>query len=103
VAIPAGVVSDGLMRAMIALLQMSAQHCGAARADVPEGSQLMGRERVAPSLEELLFVLAKDIGDFQPMFGHGCCGSPFIWWMGFSSSASKGLGASCIRRVETRR
>ena len=57
------------MRAMITLLQMSAQRGGAACADVPEGSPLMGRERIAPSLEELLFVLAKDIGDFEPNVG----------------------------------
>ena len=58
------VVRDGLMRAVITLLHVSAQRGGAACADVSEGSQLMGRERVTPSLEELLFVLAKDIGDF---------------------------------------
>src|SRR5881394_1424460 len=33
--IPARVVCDGLMRAVITLLQMSAQHSGAACADVP--------------------------------------------------------------------
>jgi hypothetical protein len=66
------------MRAVIALLQMSAKRGGAACADVPEGSQLMGRERVTPSLEELLFVLAKDIGDFQPMSAHCGCGPSFI-------------------------
>jgi hypothetical protein len=52
------------MRTVIALLHMSPQRGGAACADVTECSQLMGRECMAPSLEELLFVLAKDIGDF---------------------------------------
>src|SRR5271155_875907 len=80
----ARVIRDGLMRAVIALLQMGAQRGGAACADVPECSPLMGRERMAPSLEKLLFVLAKDIGDFQPMCGHCCCGSSFIERMGFS-------------------
>ena len=60
------------MRAVIALLRMGAQRGGAACADVPECSQLMGRECMAPSLEELLFVLAKDIGDFEPMSTHLC-------------------------------
>src|SRR5437868_2572290 len=101
--IPARVVRDGLMRAVIALLQMSAQHGGAACADVPECPQLLGRDRMAPSLEELLFVLAKDIGDFEPMPGHSCWGSSFEERMGFNASASKGLGAACIRRVETRK
>src|SRR5579863_617528 len=63
----------------------------------------MGRECRAPSLEELLFVLAKEIGDFQLMLGHCCWGSSFVELMGLSSSASKGLGAACIRRVETRK
>jgi hypothetical protein len=76
-AISARVVRDGLMRTVIALLQMSAKRGGAACADVTECSQLVGRECMARSLEELLFMLAKDIGDFQPMSGHGCCGSSF--------------------------
>jgi hypothetical protein len=91
------------MRAVIALLQMSAKRGGAACADVSECPQLLGRKRMVPSLKELLFVLAKDIGDFQPMIAHCCWGSSFVSRMGFSSSASKGLGAACIRRVETRK
>ena len=76
--IPARVVRDGLMRAVIALLQMSAKRGGAACADISECSSLLGRKCMAPSLEKLLFVLAKDIGDFQPMAGHCCWGSSFI-------------------------
>ena len=51
---------------------MRAEGSGAARADVTECSKLMGGEDMPPLLEELLFVLAKDIGDFQPMFDHSC-------------------------------
>jgi hypothetical protein len=76
--IPARVIRDGLMRAVIALLHVSAKRGGAACADVTEYSPLMGRECVAPSLEEFLFVLAKDIGDFQPMLDHCCRGSSFV-------------------------
>ena len=101
--IAAGVVCDGLMRAVIALLQMSAKRGGAACADVSECPQLLGRKHMAPSLKELLFVLAKDIGDFKPMIGHCCCGSFFLERMGFKASASNGLGAACSRRVETRK
>jgi hypothetical protein len=40
---------------------------GSARADVSECSALLGMEHMPPLPEEFLFVLAKDIGDFQPM------------------------------------
>jgi hypothetical protein len=53
---------------VITLLEARAERGGAACTDVPECLALVGRECSAPPLEELLFVLAKDIGDFQPMF-----------------------------------
>jgi hypothetical protein len=53
-------------------LDVSAEGSGAACADVTECSKLLRGDGVAPSLEEFLFVLAKDIGDFQPMFAHLC-------------------------------
>ena len=101
--IPARVVSNDLAGAVITLLYMSAEGSGAACADVTECSKLMGGENVAPLLEEPLFVLAKDIGDFQPMFDHSCLSSSLDWKMGLSRSESNGLGAAWIRVVETRK
>jgi hypothetical protein len=75
--IPARVVSDDLLGAGIALFDMSAEGGGAACADVPECSKLLGRESVTPSLEEFLFVLTKDIGDFESLFAHR--GRPSFW------------------------
>jgi hypothetical protein len=75
--IPARVVGDDLTGAAIALFYMSAKGGGAACADVTECSKLMCGEGMTPSLEEFLFVLAKDIGDFQPMLGHPCLPSSF--------------------------
>ena len=72
VAIPAGVVGNGLVGAVVALLEVGAESGGAAGADVSEGSALRGIERLPPLPEEFLFVLAKDIGDFEPMFAHRC-------------------------------
>jgi hypothetical protein len=52
------------MAAVVALFDLRAQCGGAARADVPEYSQLLGRQCVPPLVEKLLSVLTKDIGDF---------------------------------------
>ena len=64
-------ICDLLMPAVIALLHLRAE-CGgaAARADVSECLPLLGRQYISPAMEELLTVLAEDIGDFQPMFRH---------------------------------
>jgi hypothetical protein len=91
------------MGTLVALFQVRAKSRGAARADVSECSALRGMEHMPPLPEEFLFVLAKDIGDFQPMLAHRCRPSSFEWWMGLSWRLSNGLGAACIRRVETRR
>jgi hypothetical protein len=77
---------------VVALLEVRAESGGAAGADVSEGSALRGVEHVPPSPEELLFVLAKDIGDFEPMFSHRCRPSSFEWSMGFGCRLSNGLG-----------
>lgn len=69
----------------IALLDVSAQRGGAACADVTEYSKLLCGDRMALLLEEFLFVLAKDIGDFQPMFGHRRRASSLEWSTGLSS------------------
>ena len=91
------------MRTLVALFQVRAKSRGSARADVSEGPALPGIEHMPPLPEEFLFVLAKDIGDFEPMLAHRCRPSSFEWWMGLSWRLSNGLGAACIRAVETRR
>jgi hypothetical protein len=63
----ARIVSGDFAGAVIALLDMAAEGTGAACADVTECSKLLGGENLTPLLEKFLFVLAKDIGDFQPM------------------------------------
>ena len=67
-AVPAGIVSEGLSGVGIALLEMAAEVSGAACADVAECPQLRSG-KVAPA-EELLFVLTEDIGDLEPMSAH---------------------------------
>jgi hypothetical protein len=68
--IAAGVECGGLSQAVIAPLNVRAEGGGLACADVPEDPKLMVREYVPPSFEKFLFVLAKDIGDFEPMRVH---------------------------------
>jgi hypothetical protein len=92
--IPARVVSNDLLGAGIALFDMSAEGGGAACADVSECSKLLPREGMTPSLEEFLFVLTKDIGDFETLFAHLCRPSSLERSMGLSWRASKGLGVA---------
>jgi hypothetical protein len=66
-----------LMRTVITLFEACAKGSGSACADVAECLALLGREAVAPAGKEILLVLAKDIGDFQPMFHHRC--RPSSW------------------------
>jgi hypothetical protein len=54
----------------IALLDMGAESGCAACADVTEYTALLAGQRMSPVGHELLFVLAKDIGDFEPMLAH---------------------------------
>ena len=93
---------DGTIVLMRKLFDSRAEGGGSACADVPERLALVGRESMAPSRQELLLVLAKDIGDFQPMFGHRCRPSSLERSMGLSWRLSNGFGAACIRTVETR-
>jgi len=88
-----------VMRTLITLFHMRAKGGGAARTDVSECSALLGIEHMPPLPEEFLFVLAKDIGDFKPVFDHPCR----LRKIGLSWSVSNGLGAAWIRVVETRR
>lgn len=103
VPIPTGLELDHLMGAVIALLYILAEGGGAARADVPEGFPLLGRQDVSPAVEELLPVEAEDIGDFQSMLGHRWRRSSLEWKIGWNESESRGLGKECRRCVETRR
>ena len=91
------------MGTLVALFRVRAKRSGSARADVSECSALLGVERMPPLPEEFLFVLAKDIGDFQSMFDHLCRPSPLKGKIFLSWSASNGLVAVWIRVVETRR
>jgi hypothetical protein len=94
VPIPARVVRDDLLRAVIALLDVSAEGASAACADVPECSTLLGGHGVAPLLEEFLLVLAKDIGDFESPLAHLCRPSFRERSIGLSCRASNGLGVA---------
>ena len=77
-----------------------AEHSGTACADVTENLALLVRPHAAQAVEEFLSVLSEDIGDFQPMFGHGrLCSSSSA--MGERDSPSNGLRVAWIRRVET--
>ena len=58
------------MSAGVALLQPTPESGGAAGADVMESFPLGRRDGVPPAAQEMLSILAKDIGDFQPMFTH---------------------------------
>ena len=58
------------VRAVIALLKTCAESGGPTGADVSEYFALRRGERVSPTGEEFWSVLTKDIGYFQPMFGH---------------------------------
>jgi len=64
------VIGDDLLLAGIALLEVSAESGRAACADVAEYTALLGGQFTSPPSHELLFVLTKDIGDFEPMLCH---------------------------------
>lgn len=68
--IPARVVGDYGMAALIALFEVTAEGRRAARADVAKSFMLLWRDRVSPLRQKLLLMLANDIGYFEPMFGH---------------------------------
>ena len=68
--IPARVVCNHGMTALVALFEMAAEGRGAARADVAKSFMLLWRDRVPPLRQKLLLMLANDIGYFEPMFGH---------------------------------
>ena len=88
------------MGAVVTALDVSAESGGAACADVAERSPLLSGQSMSPGGEEFLFVLAKDIGDFQPMFDHSGLRS-LSSAMAESSSASKGLRMAWIMRADT--
>jgi hypothetical protein len=64
---------DALVGAAVALCKASAERRRSAGADVPEYFALLSGQSMSPSGKELLLVLAKDIGHFQPMTRHESC------------------------------
>jgi hypothetical protein len=87
---------------VIAAQNVSAGGFGLACADVPECPPLVERQTPIPIIGAFLFVLAKDIGDFRPMFVHSGSVSPEDS-SGLSFRASNGLGVVFRCAVETRR
>jgi len=100
--IPARVERHGFVRTVVTLLDAGAKRRGLACADVPEDSELVIGKYPAPLFEELPFVLAKDIGDFEPMLRHLCRLSS-LPRIGARWRASKGLGTAVSSVVETRK
>jgi len=70
--IAAGVELDVLVRTVIALFKARAESGGATGADVPECFALRIGKSMSPAGKELLCVLTKDIGYFQPMLDQDC-------------------------------
>jgi hypothetical protein len=100
--IATGVEYFGLMRTVVTAFDARAQRCGLACADVSEYSQLLGRKYRPPTLKKFLFVLAKDIGDFEPMWVHLCRRSSDAE-IAFSGRVSRGLVIPRRCAVDTRR
>jgi hypothetical protein len=89
------------MGAAIALLDVAAESGGAASADVSQSFPLMGRHGVAPAAQELLLVLAKDIGHFEPMLCHLLLPSPSEVRTSGMGRSSSGLVVVLSLRSET--
>jgi hypothetical protein len=70
--IAARVKLNSLVKTAITLLEPRTESGGATGADVSEYFTLSGGERVSPAGKELLCVLTKDIGYFQPILRHDC-------------------------------
>src|SRR5712692_6372014 len=86
--IATGLVCDDLVCAVVTLLQVCAERSGTACADVSECLPLLARQYFSPAIQELLTVLAEDIGDFQPRLGHRRRPSSLPRSIGFRESAS---------------
>jgi hypothetical protein len=59
------------------------------------------RERMSPLLQELLSMLAEDIGYIEPMFSHRLLPSPSGVNISRIARSSNGLGVACTLRSET--
>jgi len=80
------------LRTVIALFPACAQGGGTGHAQMSRKAlRCLGREGVAPAGEEFLFVLAKDIGGFQPRGQTLATPRRRKRSMGWSCRASKGL------------
>jgi len=55
------------MGAQVAALQVAAQPRRPTEADVAQSLALFGSETMSPALEQSLFVLNHDVGEFQPL------------------------------------
>ena len=103
VAIAAGVISDRLVRAMIALFDMPAQGSSTAGADVAESFSLLWGDGVSPAFEKSFSVLTEDIGHFEPMFPHLLLPSPLEARISRIGRSSSGLTVARNLASETRR
>jgi hypothetical protein len=64
------VESFDAMPAPVALIEMTAQDCGPAVADVSERFPLLARQHRVPTRQKIMLMSAEDIGQFQPMRFH---------------------------------
>jgi hypothetical protein len=101
VSIATRVIQDSLVRTVVALFEARAESGGTTGADVMEYFALSSGQRVSLARKELLFVLTKDIGHFQPMLCHDCGSESPVLSIDFSCRASKGLRTACRRWIET--
>ena len=70
--VQARVIDKRFALASIACIQVSAELRGSTCADITESLELAVRQQGSPAFQKLLFMLTKDIGDFQPMLAHLC-------------------------------
>jgi hypothetical protein len=68
--IPARVVGDYAMAALVTQFDVTTEGRGAARADVAKGFMLLRGNRVSPLRQKLLLMFADDIGYFEPILAH---------------------------------
>ena len=92
--IPARVVGDYGMAALIALFEVAAERRSAARTDVAKHLMLLRGDRVSPLRQKLLLMFADDIGYFEPMFDHLRRPSPSGRGELFRARRSSGLTVS---------
>jgi hypothetical protein len=70
VPVAARVIEDDAMSAPVTLVEVAAQDCGPAAANVSQCPFLLARQHVIPASPKILLMRAEDIGQFQPMWVH---------------------------------